>query len=691
MDKQKIYEIIKKLADDLMKDGSTFSRADLAYELKKLGIGNDSAEVAALVWQAYRFFNQDNNINKAFTGNSGKQTVVEEYRTKALSDDGNLESAFENTKANATNAENALIDLTAQAENAISADIVQSVGSLVQVLSGTNAISSIRDNAEVLVNRYAELIEAYNNAEDAVKVSVADFVTLRTNINEVYRKYASALIDVFGDRIKQVAPILFDFDKIAYLDTTAMQKNIQLEFNKIDDQCAVLIGEVKDSFQNTIQKSLNEYKLIGKGSKQLGLVMAGLNMVNHYLSAGQKASRLQGELSALKGIVKHDVTLINADRSRLLAINRTMSELYVPKAQAFFRHADRVMDNELKAILNAIYSAPEAKVLQEKRDALIAQCKELEATIADHQRNIDLYSRLIQDADQELNVKQISYKEAKSSKPSEPNVIKNMATFGNAKKNYNRAIFEWNAACAPLVNSYEDMEAERLLNSKELESHKKALEHAMAEYNTVKSKLESLNKEMVAKVNASDEAKMALLSHLKPMIGLLHLGKEIMESKLDQQLQQTASIKDWNAAIELPTDINNGIDQLAQSVKNGINNAFTESAETTAEDKAAQLIVSGGAAIMEAWLGIGKEELRLRKVNGEYDNELKHIQMQFKNYLAQVDNKSAYLNEVLKRVNTAKSNDELRDAVLELGEWDANSISEADWNAFLNGDKTLEI
>lgn len=94
---------------------------------------------------------------------------------------------------------------------------------------------------------------------------------------------------------------------------------------------------------------------------------------------------------------------------------------------------------------------------------------------------------------------------------------------------------------------------------------------------------------------------------------------------------------------------------------------------------------------MEAWLGIGKEELRLRKVNGEYDNELKHIQMQFKNYLAQVDNKSAYLNEVLKRVNTAKSNDELRDAVLELGEWDANSISEADWNAFLNGDKTLEI
>ena len=94
---------------------------------------------------------------------------------------------------------------------------------------------------------------------------------------------------------------------------------------------------------------------------------------------------------------------------------------------------------------------------------------------------------------------------------------------------------------------------------------------------------------------------------------------------------------------------------------------------------------------MNAWLKIGKEELRQRKAANGYDAELKSLQLLFKKYMDQIDNKSAYLNEVLKHINTSKNSEELRDAVLELGEWDANSISEKDWEDFLNGDKALEI
>ncbi|MCQ2192250.1 MAG: hypothetical protein MJZ23_05230 [Paludibacteraceae bacterium] len=689
MNNQKIYEIIKKLADDIVKDGAPFSRADLAYELKKFGIGNDSAEVAALVWQAYRYFNQDSNIDKAFTSNAGKQSVVEEYRTQALATEGQLEQAFDSAKANANNAANALVDLTKEADYALSADLAQGVASLTQVLSGTSGVVAIKEKTESLVKKYAALVDAYHDAEDSVRISVADFVTLRTCINEVYMKYATTLLDVFGDRIKQVAPEMFNFDQIAFLDVNAMQKNIELEFSKIDDNCATLIGEIKDSFQNSLQKSFSDFKLIGKAQKEIGLVMAGLNMVSHYVDAGMKTTRLQSDLTALKGAVKHDVTLINGDRARLFAIYRTISEVLIPKAQAFYRHADSVMDNELTAIIEGIYSQPEAKALRQERDELIAQCHEMESTIADHQRSIELYSRLIADADSELNIKLPTYNEAKARKPEKPNIFKNMATFGGSAKDYNRAVFEWNAACAPVVNTYEDMQADRLLNEKELASHKEALKAQEEKYAQLKAKLYTINDKLMAILGTNEEAKLALLSHLKPMVALLHLGKDIMESKLDQQLVNTVDIKNHNQTVELPSMIADNLDRLSQQIKQA-NNSLN-GPNTTASDKFEQQMVMGCAMIMDEWLKIGKEELRLRKVGNEYDNELKHLQLHFKNYLKQVDDKGAYLNEVLKHINTAKSNDELRNALLELGEWDANSISEQDWNDFLNGNKPLNI
>ena len=712
MDKKRIYADIKQIADKLVKDGDKFSRADLAYELKMWGIDRDSEEVSKLVWEAYRYYNQDKNIDIAYTSNGGKQTVVEEYRTKALFDEGQLDKAFKSTKVNAKKTESELADLAVLSKEAVNTDLVQSAGSLVNTLSGSNGIANIKDKAALLLDRYTALIDAYNDAQYDVKISINDFVTLRNSINELYRKYASTLTNVFGDRIKQVAPDLFDFEKISYLDTKSMQKNIELSFNKIDDQCALLIGEVKDSFKKSLQKSLSDFRSAGKTNKEIGLIMAGIDMLNHYIDAEEKTLRMQNELTALKGYINHDVNQINVDRNRLFTIYRTMNDVYVPKALAFFKHADRLMDNELKFILDAIYSAPDAKRLRTERDNIIVQIKELESSITDHLRNVDLYEWMIKEESNELDIKLPVYLDAKQRKPAKPNTMKNVVTFGKAKKTYNRAVFEWEKACAPLVTSYEDMKVRLDMNTVELDKHKQALKECQAKHRELKTKLNIINYELLDRVGSSADAKTALSSHLKPLIGLLRLGKDIMESKLDKNLMRVANITDFNALTELPDFISENIDQLVANIKEAATakaeQGNSDSVEITerpfengtiperptdidAQERLAQQLLDGGVSVMNAWLKIGKEELRQRKAANGYDAELKSLQLLFKKYMDQIDNKSAYLNEVLKHINTSKNSEELRDAVLELGEWDANSISEKDWEDFLNGDKALEI
>lgn len=713
MDKKRIYADIKQIADKLVKDGNKFSRADLAYELKMWGIDHDSEEVSKLVWEAYRYYSQDKNIDIAYTSNGRKQTVIEEFRTKALFDEGQRDKAFKSTKANAKKTETELAELAVQIKEAVNADLVRGVGSLIDTLSGSNGISNIKSKASDLLAKYTELVDAYNDAQYCVKISINDFVTLRNNINEVYRKYASDLTNIFGDRIKQVAPDLFDFEKINYLDTVSMQKNMEFSFNKIDDQCAVLISEVKDSFKKSLEKSLSDFRLTSKTKKQVGLIMAGIDMLSHYIDASEKTLRMQNELTALKGYVNHDVNLINADRNRLFTIYRSLNEVSIPKALAFFKQADRLMDNEMKFILDAIYAAPEAKRLRAERDNIIAQCKELESVITDHLRNVDLYEWMIKEESNELDIKLPTYLDAKQRKPQKPNTVKNVVTFGKAKKAYNRAVFEWESACAPLVKSYEEAKVDYSMNLVELDKHKQALKNSQAEYRELKNKLNIINYELLEIVGSSIDAKTALLTHLKPMVGLLRLGKSIMETKLDKNLTQVVNLNDYNALTELPDFINENIDQLADSIKEAVankeqpattevtvgsvENPFEEGiiperpTDAEAQERLAQQLLDGGVSVMNAWLKLGKEELRQRKAADGYDAELKSLQMLFKNYMNQIDNKSAYLNEVLKHINTSKSNEELRDAVLELGGWDADSISEKDWEDFINGEKVLEI
>lgn len=63
---------------------------------------------------------------------------------------------------------------------------------------------------------------------------------------------------------------------------------------------------------------------------------------------------------------------------------------------------------------------------------------------------------------------------------------------------------------------------------------------------------------------------MKMLPHLRTVIAMLRLGREIMESKLDKRLVDTVDIPDFNATEKLPADIENNLSLFTSTLADNL-------------------------------------------------------------------------------------------------------------------------
>ena len=553
-DKPAIYDAIRNIAAKLCKDGETYLRADLAYELKQYGIDADSIDVSKLALEAYKYFNNDRNIKQAFVTNDSRSALIDEYKLTDLLDNDKPEDAMELANKELAKTSDTLAAIKRDIDRNMSLAVANAASGIMDTVTGTAGVKAVRTEASTLFDRYSKMVGTYHEGEDTVRRNIADFTTLRTDIGTTYQEYAMQLIDIYGDNIKAVAPNLFDFNQVQFLDVDSMLKHTELEYNRISDKCSALIGEISDSFQNSLKSSVAAYRSAGQGNKALGLAMAGLGMLNHYMEAGERANRLRSDLVVFKTSIKHDSTLIKADLGRLLVIYKTLNDVVIPKADIYLRNASRLMSSDIKSITDSLYDNAEIRPLEEQRRQLLAQLKVLDGEINDHLQNIDVYQSLISDITTTLDSKSASYRDAIARKPSKPFFLLNILTFGNANKNYNRNYAEWDAVCYPLVREYENYQVDLKLDKDELAAHQSDLKAKGQEQHLVKQKLDEVNKQIRSKINASNDTQLKMLPHLRTVIAMLRLGREIMETKLDKKLTGTVSIPDFKSTEKLPVE-----------------------------------------------------------------------------------------------------------------------------------------
>lgn len=718
-DNQKVYQAIKTIADELCKENKTYLRADLAFELKKYGIASDSSEVSKLVFDAYRYFHDNGNIAIAFVSNNSRTTLVAEYKLNDSLEQGDKEEALKIAETELALSSSALEQLKEQVELNLNLVLAKGTSKMADIVMGTNGVKDVRSKASTMFDKYTKMVEAYHYAEDSVRGNIEDFTSLRSDIGTVYRDYALKLIDIYGDSIKMVSPDLFDFKRIEWLDVDEMLKYVELEYNKLTEKCAALIGEISKSFRTSLQA----YKSLSNGNKSLGLAMAGLTMLEHYMDAGERTNRLKSDLSVFQMSVKHDATRIKADMGRLLVICKTLNDVVIPKANVFLRYGEKLLASDLKATLDALYADETIRPLEEQRKCLLQQMKELNMEMNDHLQNIDVYTSLINDITATLESKQGSYMDAKAKKPSKPFFLVNWITFGMANKNYYRDFAEWNAVCFPLVREYESYQVDLKLDKEELESHREEQIRIKNEYAKLSSELDKVSKEIRSKIVCSDELKLKMLKHLRDMVAMLKLGREIMESKIDEKLVHTVDIPDYREAAKLPADVEQNLSQftgmladnlhadknMAKNLLDGVE-AYTKDhkkiegktaqqnkpAEYSEEDlamttEAMEQSLQKGIVLFDSFAKLKAQQLNGKLASAAYDKELKKHADDFKREMAKIDNKSAYLREVFKRINLAGSEEERKQAMELMSDLSGYSLSEQEFNEFINGKKQIEL
>ena len=682
-----IYKKIKELADEAK--GNKRTRADVAYDLKM----TDSLEVSRLVWEAYNYYGKDPLIKSTFVNNDNDSSVVDDYELRQLITTGKNNEYFNELSKYLKDGENALTVLDNMLKTKMSEAVTSEINSLMSIIMGTRGIENVKNEATQAVELYGQLVNVYDEAKSGVKEVTHEFVDLRTEILHVYEKYAQMLVDFYGDSIKRVAPSLFDFDSIEYLDTAQMFEKVKLQYDLLSENCSVMMSEISDGFSNSVM-------IASQGGNALGrkgaVAIAAVEAIKHYLDASEKTVRMKSDLEAFKMNIKKDVTNIKCDYSRLATVYKTINDLYIPKADAYFKFSGKLLSAEFEQMVSTLYAKAGVAELVKERDNVMDEIRAVSEQLNDHKNNLIFYGEQLEHCQVVITEKKDDYENAKSLRPSKPSVIVNVLTFGSADKKYSQKMFKWKGVYGNLVKEYENAIVDEAVYEQDLNYQDDARREAEEKLTQLKAKQKELTDKILKTISVDTDMKKTLANHLEDIIKMLHVGKEILESGLDTKSIRAININTFHSN-ELPEEIKNAVanfkefinevaPDLKEDVKNHMAKEFNE--QELAEMKkvyAESLKLTDALISLEAL----KEQ---NQVSSEiYDKELEKIQEEFNSQMAKTDAKADVLGNVLKEINTAPDAEARKKALIKLTEGGKIFASEEEFNNFINGTLTINI
>jgi hypothetical protein len=709
MEDNKIQEKVVELAHQLEGNQQTFTRADLAYELKDLGVEKDSIDVSRIVYEAYDN-TKDEAIAKSFVNNENKRTLVEEYKLNHAinSDDSNLAlTIIKNELSDIDKLAKRIDDLINLANSNF--DINSLPSSIMSRIIGTKGATDIQKEAGARMEGYSQMISCYKDMKQNVGVTINDFVNLRAAVDVIYRKYANLLLDTFGDSIKQVLPEMFNFDSLEWMDVDSMNAAIQLEYDSLMKNCTALIADITTAFGTNLTSAASQYKSTGGG--KAGLLLAGVAMYSHYTNASQRTMQMKGELITLKGHMHGDSVKIKGDMGRIMVIHKQLNDIFIPEANAFNRYSEQVISKEMKQLNDTLYSSPEIKEMNEKRSQLLSNKSKLIQAITDNQHNIEYYSNHIKECQSTLDSINAQYEEAKSKKPSSPFFLFNLFTFGALGRAYSRNLCEWKANCGPVIDQYETLTEDMKLDTDELNNQKTELSHNQSEFKETDKEVMEINALVKNKIKVDNDLKQKIANHLESIVKLLHLGKDIISNKIDDKYVHCVNIKDPEKQ-ELPAEMRSNLQQYvgniqglvpkAQSLINEAYDARREKAakegkDTSKIDMEETMVNTGAMAVgptLELLSAYGKlkdQKASNKILEADYDKQFEALKSQFNKDMQKIDDKSALLRNILSKINTSSNADQLKEGLCMLADLEGAGITKDKLDAFLSGNGTIEI
>ena len=691
--KSEIYSFISDLSLQLLRKENTYSRADVAFELKNLGVEEDSFQVELLIKETYE--NTDPQTKKAiakvFFDNRMSRPIIDENSVKALVERNQWTEAVSVLKQE-SNEVNRLLE----AFMSTSAEVLNTTKKYVEkyqlagYVTGSVQVSNVKKEAEMLYIDYQKFIDNYAQTKNQIIELIEDFTFLRSNILNLYREKVSFLTDVFGEKIKAIEPKLFDFNVIEWLDTASMLKNIELEYENLINTCTIIVSELHNKFSSNFSNSL---RLLGKGSggNSLSLAMVGLNIFNSWAEASQQATILKQEVEKMKQKMIYDVNLIKADLNRLQLIDTSLRNVYIPTAYAFQENFEIVFSKELKNLLNTLYENPQIKELKDEKDRLLAKFHSLESDIIDHQTHITLYEGNIQSEEKELKAYNPLYLKAKSQKPKKP------IFFG--RKSYNRDVAEWHQEYYPIIEAFVEAREQLKIDKEELSNHKRIAEEKKKAIVAINKAIDKQSEQINQLISKDVSLQSKIAKYLAPMINLLRLAKKITELKIDEKYLKTVKLEIPQDIKLLPIEISNGLKSFLSKLKIDFQTEIDKQSfqkEQTVATPQTIYITNETSQLFSTAINIVEETLKLKELQLEgkiqqeyYTKQFTLLQNEFQNSFSKLNDRSKLITEISKNIQCGNQKD-LKDVLLLLID-EQDKISESEIVKALKENKHITI
>ena len=423
-------------------------------------------------------------------------------------------------------------------------------------------------------------------------------------------------------------------------------------------------------------------------------------MLNDYIDSYSQTKLLGKEFLIFQNYLKHDVTAIKADTSRVAAIYKTVNDVYLPQVNTFFKYQDQVLTKELSDLMLAIYSNNEVVGLHNNQKALIEKCQNLEEEIVDLKQNISYYQSVIEQCKQTIAENKDEYNLAKSRKPSRPLFITNILTFGNAMSTYNRKISEWAYVCKPVIDNYENLLTEIVVDSKELAQCQAEYSNKLKELQQTQKSLNNIVAQIKKCISVDENIKARIASHLKDLILLLKTAKYIISESLSKDLTKKVCIQEISL-VELSENEKTAISKYTQSICKEFKEdpVVARDAEIlTKEDEELNIMVGAYnqtvdnvASLIQTSIELDSMLKQQELADVEYEKQLSDIQTKYQLIMSQVDDKSNILKKAIAKINTADKFDDIKQGLISLANNDNASLSDEDIMNFLNDNKTLTI
>lgn len=690
-----ILQRIASLAKEIREKKEFITRADIAYELRDLGVETDCLQISS--WIAEAAANQPDE--KGFTqmlSNDRRQTLLDlAHKASALATGY---EAFATIMKEDDKGTEVVLDQVSRAIQKLESFVPEETRTtLLQKTTGVSGVVKAKNEATQLYSQYTEMTDYYTNAKGAVQGIIQNFVHMRDLLMERYYLYVTTLIDIFGDGIKSTDPQVFDFDKIEYLDVQSMHSAITLELNKFLSKSQGLMQEIGESFTTSIRSgSQLASKMESNALKGVAIVS---EMMSHYLTSINRTATLKEDLIMMRRTIKKDTAEIFGDLTRLKSIFEIIRDVYIPSADLFHKHSKEIFDHKFANIIKEFYSSPELQALREQRLVLLKDLNVLNAKISDTNGNIAHYQKCIEDNNELLRIYQEDYVLAQNSKPKK---------FLFATASYNKKMYEWSTKYMPVIQMYEDFKVDIAVDTKEKALLERELKRLLGERESLLRNMKISSDALKNRIKADEKVKGAVLKDLSQIVALLRINRNIVESGLDPKLCKVVTIPDMKVEIVNATQ-SISVSTFYQDNKDLILDPsphVLKSSETLTplEDAYVQqhnsdvlnILDMADNVLSDASLLVDKLQnlALLRKeeqIESErYERELTKIQDEFNDLTQDTKVRAVVIKHIYKHIDSSSSEQKLGLIKL-LTNNDLKGITDQEWDDFLNGVAEITI